>query len=213
MIAYDASFIPRTNLWKSKSNKNVPIIRLVSKDTLEHAFVYHMITHGSINDGGHNSRIRNVNNINSINSTRSIGNGKKTFSDLPLSEIKKIINFGLDMRDQSLVFGCEISQFDVDGICEKVIDWARGGFHEELNFGMEDTAEAIFGKKSGGDLPPPSCQVPRISEKRAYEGYEDAGAPKRRKVIVSPFVIFAIIIIVVVVSPILIFFTYPPKKG
>ncbi|CAG8461916.1 7688_t:CDS:10 [Diversispora eburnea] len=75
VIAFDASFIPQIHLWKSRSNINIPIIRLVSKDTIEHALV---------------------------------------------------------------------SKFDLNGVCDKIINWAKGGLIEELTFDMEHSVEKVL---------------------------------------------------------------------
>ncbi|CAG8442930.1 3897_t:CDS:10 [Acaulospora colombiana] len=149
VIAYDTSFIPQTHLWKSKSNEDIPIIRLVTKNTLEHALNYQLF------------------------------HEQKVISEMNLSEIKKTISFGSMKKNQIMAPGCEIAQFDVKGVCDKVADWIESGMREELTFGMETAIERIWSKGIGIVTPLASS---RVSEKRNSENLDDMGILKRRKV-------------------------------
>ncbi|CAG8447438.1 3198_t:CDS:2 [Acaulospora morrowiae] len=145
VIAYDTSFNPSNQLWNSKSNVNIPVIRLVTKNTLEHALSYQLFYE------------------------------KKVISELNLSDIKKMMLFGVIKKNQTLIPGCETSKFDVNGVCDKVVSWIESGMHEDLTFGMETAIEKAWGKVV------PSLVSSRVSEKRHSEVLDDTGAPKRRK--------------------------------
>ncbi|RIA85982.1 hypothetical protein C1645_829948, partial [Glomus cerebriforme] len=67
VIAYDTTFDPKKHLLHIKTNKTIPIIRLVSENTLEHALNYEML--------------QNQDNF--------------SFSNLSSDKIKRIMSFGL----------------------------------------------------------------------------------------------------------------------
>lgn len=121
MIAYDTSFNPKKHLLHTKTNENIPTIRLVTKNTLEHALNYQMI--------------QKQDNF--------------LFSDLSLFEMKRILTFGLWKRNQCVEVGCELSKFDIQGTCNKVFQWIDEGMSGNLTFGMEDAVRLRtgFGKE------------------------------------------------------------------
>ncbi|CAI2178417.1 10773_t:CDS:2 [Funneliformis geosporum] len=118
VIAYDTSFSPRKHLWHIKANENIPIIRLVTKLTLEHALNYQMLQQSD----------------------------NLLFSTLSLFEIKRIIQFGLWKKNQCIETGCELRQFDIQGTCDKVFQWINDGMQRNLTFGMEAAVEKVWGK-------------------------------------------------------------------
>jgi hypothetical protein len=118
VIAYDTSFNPKKHLLHTKTNENIPTIRLVTKNTLEHALNYQML--------------QKQDNF--------------SFSDLSLFEMKRILTFGLWKRNQCVEVGCELSKFDIQGTCDKVFQWINDGMSRNLTFGMETAVEKIWGK-------------------------------------------------------------------
>ncbi|GBB97331.1 hypothetical protein RclHR1_02970006 [Rhizophagus clarus] len=119
VIAYDTSFNPKKHLLHTKTNENIPTIRLVTKNTLEHAINYLMLQHQEDNF---------------------------SFSNLSLFEMKRILTFGLLKKNQFVEAGCELSRFDIQGTCDKVFQWINEGMSRNLSFGMETTVEKIWGK-------------------------------------------------------------------
>ncbi|CAG8650639.1 5073_t:CDS:2 [Rhizophagus irregularis] len=119
VIAYDTSFNPKKHLLHTKTNENIPTIRLVTKNTLEHAINYQM----------------------SLNQDDSF-----SFSNLSLFEMKRILTFGLWKKNQFVEAGCELSRFDIQGTCDKVFQWINEGMLRNLSFGMEAAVEKVWGK-------------------------------------------------------------------
>lgn len=119
MIAYDTSFNPKKHLLHTKANENIPTIRLVTKNTLEHAINYQMLQHQEDNF---------------------------SFSNLSLFEMKRILTFGLWKKNQFVEAGCELSRFDIQGTCDKVFQWINDGMLKNLSFGMETAVEKVWGK-------------------------------------------------------------------
>ena len=113
VIAYDTSFNPKKHLLHTKTNENIPTIRLVTKNTLEHALNYQML--------------QKQDNF--------------LFSDLSLFEMKRILTFGLWKKNQCVEVGCELSKFDIQGTCDKVFHWIDEGMSNDLTFGMEAAVE------------------------------------------------------------------------
>ncbi|CAG8635381.1 7440_t:CDS:2 [Cetraspora pellucida] len=146
MIAYDTNFVPESKFAQSVSNMNIPVIRLVTKNTIEHAMSYQMLIE------------------------------KKTLSNLTLSELKKAITYGAWKRHQFIVPGCEVAQFDIKGVCEKIENWLDEGKLRILNFGMDAAIEKNWDRSTyAGGL----SVSPGSSEKRICI---DVGISKRKKV-------------------------------
>ncbi|CAG8536676.1 686_t:CDS:2 [Funneliformis mosseae] len=118
VIAYDTSFNPRKHLWHTKANENIPIIRLVTKLTLEHALNYQMLQQSD----------------------------NLLFSNLSLFQMKRILQFGLWKKNQCIEAGCELRQFDIQGTCDRVFQWINDGMLRNLTFGMEIAVEKVWGK-------------------------------------------------------------------
>ncbi|CAG8614629.1 16802_t:CDS:2 [Dentiscutata erythropus] len=146
MIAYDTTFNTQTKFAQSVSNMNIPVIRLVTKNTIEHAMCYQMLIE------------------------------KKALSNLTLPELKKTITYGTWKRNQYIVPGCEVAQFDIKGVCEKIVNWMDEGKLRILNFGMDASLEKNWDRSTDfiGGL---SAQT-GISEK---VGCIDLGTSKRKK--------------------------------
>ncbi|CAG8579459.1 16722_t:CDS:2 [Gigaspora margarita] len=146
MIAYDTTFDQQTKFAQSVFNMNIPVIRLVTKNTIEHAMCYQMLIE------------------------------KKSLSNLTLPELKKAITYGAWKRHQFIVPGCEVAQFDIKGVCEKIDKWMDEGKLRILNFGMDAAIEKNWDRSTyfvGGS----SVQT-GISEKRVCI---DVGSSKRKK--------------------------------
>jgi hypothetical protein len=119
VIAYDTSFNPKKHLLNTKTNENIPTIRLVTKNTLEHAINYQILQNQEDNF---------------------------SFSNLSLFEMKRILTFGLWKKNQFVEAGCELSRFDIQGTCDKVFQWINEGMIRNLSFGMESAVEKVWGK-------------------------------------------------------------------
>uniref|UniRef100_U9SP33 C2H2-type domain-containing protein n=1 Tax=Rhizophagus irregularis (strain DAOM 181602 / DAOM 197198 / MUCL 43194) TaxID=747089 RepID=U9SP33_RHIID len=172
VIAYDTSFNPKKHLLHTKTNENIPTIRLVTKNTLEHAINYQM----------------------SLNQDDSF-----SFSNLSLFEMKRILTFGLWKKNQFVEAGCELSRFDIQGTCDKVFQWINEGMLRNLSFGMEAAVEKVWGKipehisfdrrliVSGSNKERKDFKDVALAkaEKRVSD-VNDEGSLKRRKVIEEP---------------------------
>ncbi|RIA95389.1 hypothetical protein C1645_489168 [Glomus cerebriforme] len=119
VIAYDTTFNQKKHLLHTKTNENIPVIRLVTKNTLEHALNYQMFQHQEDNS---------------------------SISNLSLFEMKRILTFGLWKKNQFVEAGCELTKFDIQGTCDKVFQWISDGMTRPLSFGMETAVEKVWGK-------------------------------------------------------------------
>ncbi|CAG8513086.1 35649_t:CDS:2 [Racocetra persica] len=145
MIAYDTTFVPESKFAQSVFNMNIPVIRLVTKNTIEHAMSYQMLIE------------------------------KKNLSNLTLSELKKAITYGAWKRHQFIIPGCEVAQFDIKGVCEKIENWLDEGKLRILNFGMDAAIEKNWDRSTciGGSSVQPGSSGKRICI--------DVGTNKRKK--------------------------------
>jgi hypothetical protein len=165
VIAYDTSFNPKKHLLHTKTNENIPTIRLVTKNTLEHALNYQML--------------QKPDNF--------------LFSDLSLFEMKRILTFGLWKKNQYVEVGCELSKFDIQGTCDKVFQWISDGMVRNLSFGMDAAVEKVWGKTippehvtfdrsrlvgNGKDRK----DVTSVKAEKRTSEFIDEGSLKRRKV-------------------------------
>ncbi|CAG8556331.1 11141_t:CDS:2 [Racocetra fulgida] len=130
---------------QSVFNMNIPVIRLVTKNTIEHAMSYQMLIE------------------------------KKNLSNLTLSELKKAITYGAWKRHQFIIPGCEVAQFDIKGVCEKIENWLDEGKLRMLNFGMDAAIEKNWDRSAciGGSSVQPGSSGKRICI--------DVGTSKRKK--------------------------------
>ncbi|RIA95364.1 hypothetical protein C1645_488769 [Glomus cerebriforme] len=132
VIAYDTTFQLKKHLLHTKTNKTIPIIRLVSENTFEHALNYEML--------------QNQDNF--------------SFSNLPLDEIKRIIRFGSINKKA----GRNLSNFDIQGTCNKVFEWIKDGMSRNLTFGMEDAVKRDISEKGWKNELAPIKIVKRVSK-------------------------------------------------
>ncbi|KAG9295178.1 hypothetical protein G9A89_006159 [Geosiphon pyriformis] len=117
VIAYDSSF-DLCKLWlHSEHHMELPILRLVTKNSSEQAYIYML----QMSD---DSSLRN----------------------LRLIDLKRIHDFGIKVECGYIKVGWQKNELELKEVVKKVIEWIQSNYQTNLNFGMEEEVKKCLQK-------------------------------------------------------------------